>query len=205
MTQDDYNRWANYHAALFGFTTETDAAMFEAWFYAFNLACYSAAELMEVSNWMATTDQKPAPGLNLRERHLLAIRQRVTALRLQFRQAQQEGGSRDDWSACSTCSGKGLVVVPNPRSIVDDLWVNSRTCAVACACTAGERLYQSNVASAQKDRRHRPPLRLTDYEVRFPGWREMFGRKARECSAFDRASTASREVSRLAKKTQAPI
>ncbi len=39
----------------FGFTAPTDAAMFEAWYAAFNLAGYTAAELSEASNWMATT------------------------------------------------------------------------------------------------------------------------------------------------------
>lgn len=210
MTQDEYQQWATHHAALFGFNSPTDAAMFEAWWTPFTLAGYSAGELMAASNWMATSANPVVPGLNLRERHLLTIRQRVTADRLALSRGEFNGQAADsEFSSCSLCTGSGLVIVPDPRSIVEGRWVNDRRAAVTCRCQRGERLNQCDQNASQKDRRFRSRMRLQDYENRWPLWSTWFAKRERENSAFGQATDATREtvnrvVSKLARKTQIP-
>ena len=94
---------------------------------------------------------------------------------------------------CTTCSGTGWVVVPSLSGMRYGKWLPLKvarggshyyTVAVLCNCHVGDMKSQRIKTT---DRRPDPPLRLEQYAVKNPNWRQQLAEHSRQLSAEGRA------------------
>ena len=67
------------------------------------------------------------------------------------------------------------------------------TSAVVCDCSAGQRIYDSHTKPGAKEK-HKPPLRLFQYEARVPHWQSLMERKEDEWNARGAAQRAAQDA-----------
>lgn len=166
MAEEWFNVWCLRHANVFGIANANGLAMIASWEDLFAAAGYSAADLNDATDWLATH----APPKFLNE-HLGAITNRI-------RDRKAVDGRREslevhDRGSCTTCGGTGHVTVPHPGGVVDGEWVPQRfarggatyyTVAVYCRCALG-RWFEGRHDNDEKT------WNLDRYEPRNPRWR----------------------------------
>lgn len=195
MTDAEWDSWVVPHASIFGFSGQHDSAMLESWRFVFETAGYSAAELANATqviasgSLLATKTQSSIP--RTRAENLDAIHRVVRQARREraiTNAAQQRG---DDYR-CHVCGdGRGWVTVPHLRSLIDGQWVSPwYSCAVVCLCGLGDKIQES-----WKDKK---PMKLANYELRNPNWRQQVADRERQQAAEREARQLSDDAQRTA-------
>jgi hypothetical protein len=178
MSDDEYETWRQHHAALFGFQSDADQAMFGAWYPI--LRDYVFEELMEASNWLILNKA----GI-YRTEQLAALRQRVTDARRK-RQEEFDTANAITSPPCELCKDSCLVVVPHPKYVLNGQWMPDgntfHELSVLCSCPKGtarankqQRYYEEHKDDKSDEKRRLArtarTMTLAMYEQRNPGWR----------------------------------
>jgi hypothetical protein len=166
-----WDEWARRHFAVFGMTSQAEANMLAEWQRLFQMAGFSALEMAEATDWVATHDPP-----RFRGDQLQALQARARARR------QAEAGRRSPEPAgpsCGLCGGDGVAGdLPDPEAMVK--WGGKwRTCACWCKCPLGRYKAPLNTWMESWDQ----------YESRVPDWRERQLAHQREEEAYAVART----------------
>lgn len=183
MTWDE---WARQHFAVFGMSTQADANMLSEWQRLFASAGFTADEVAEATDWVATHDPP-----RFRSDQLAALQARVRARRAA---ETTRGPAEPAASSCGLCGGSGVACgLPNPDAMerAGGRW---RTCAAYCKCPLGR--WRAGRDPGRED--------WAQYEARVPDWRERLAAHRVEQEAYQtashRAGTLDREMGELLRK-----
>lgn len=183
-----FTEWAEWHATLFGLTSDQDAKMLTAWTALFRQQGYTVPELVEATRWLAENEPP-----RYRSDHLDGLQRRLKLLRDQERKLWlDQSPPEDPRGRCVLCRGTGRVSVPTARALRRGQW---GTCLVVCSCPLGKWYVERNQHHEQT---------LIDYEREVPGWREILrehdeGLK-QEANARSHARGLDRELGQMLRR-----
>lgn len=162
--QSRWMDWATYHRNLFGWRSESEAAMIATWIGFFRRSGFTPEEMMQASDLIARQTEK----MWKREDHLSALQTHLHAIRQQKILRQPVKSAEDDQrGTCVYCGDSGAVSVPLLRDVAEGTWNTRRTCAVWCTCWAGRQFH------ATRNGKGEPMMGLTEYQHRNPLWRRQ--------------------------------
>lgn len=194
MSDDEYQRWVQFHAGLFAMQSKADVDLFRLWRESLEL--YTLAECEEASRWLAETQAGA-----FRTEHLARLRGRMLERRREAQRRASLGEMPTGSSVCATCGGSGLVAVPHLRYVQEGEWRHfgrgKPEMVVSCRCWLGKRRAETfdglRIATAGRV----GGMGLDEYAARVPNWRELLeeerGRAARELQAHQLAAVADRK------------
>lgn len=203
FSNDEWGEWVDFYGGCFGWLSDADLRMFDAWRRVFAASGYTMAELRDAAKALAANPPK------WRSDHLARIHQHVRESRFAAQVARErEAREANEKKPCELCGDTGLVVVPHSRAVVNGEWrAPFYTMGVACECGAGFsvrspmiRRYDAWVENNRKGKM--PPViaRLQDYERENPFWREQVRQKAEAQKAEVAAREASHGADRIAQR-----
>jgi hypothetical protein len=194
MERDEYHRWADAYAATFAMTSDSDVAMFGAWFEVFRSAGYTIAELQAARLSIARNPP------TFRNEHLAAIHRAIRDARVQQSRRRMMEPAAGDRGVCAACGDTGAVIAPHPKFVAGGDWRSSdlgyrATAAVACSCLKGRNLLAAydRLSPELRDRIARP-MTLGDYQKIAPKWRAMLEARQAEDLAAIRAEDAAKQA-----------
>ena len=140
-------------------------------------AHWTEEELHEATTWLAANNPPRYKG-----EHLASITARIRERRAVECRRHDAG---DDRGTCATCSGSGLVSVPDPRSIVNGEWRPIRTAASRSSYTTAAVLCHCPIGRIVGSRRQEKyqTMTIARYEEINPNWRDQLRARQREQQA----------------------
>jgi hypothetical protein len=195
-----YGDWANYHATMFGFIPEREAAMLALWCEHFADEGFAVTELFAASKQLASSGAS-----QWRADHLRAL---VDAVRRQRDTQRAEQAAPKD--TCVLCASTGYVSVVSPYTLTVR-GARFYRCVVTCTCALG-RWKQANAKDKYRlprlsgdwrwlksgTREDVPLLTLAEYEGLFPDWRmELLLREKAIASGLQAVNAAQFSDSRF--------
>jgi hypothetical protein len=188
---DWYMAWAADHCQKFGFR-DADALMVLAWRDAFSML-FTADELKAATGRMLVSEDAP----RFASDHRGAIIRAVQNARMN---AGRKANTSSLVAGCIECGGNGIVVVPHPGCTDEypprmkpvlpmpraDPTGLTRVMGVCCVlCEVGVR------TRATTEQQGRPLATVSEYESRYPNWREVEAERLRVINASRTPPTAA--------------
>jgi hypothetical protein len=189
-----YEEWRIFHTRLFDLKAKDDELLFKVW--KARLADFTLDELCEASLAIAAD---PGDKARFRVNHLSMLIALILGKRTEAAARERDRQERQfATTTCADCFSVGLVRVPHPDFVRDDVLTRGVFLDVACACNVGAaRLNAINarLAAVESDRRI---IDLGQYEAMVPDWRlilaEYEDADEREHDAADLARKIDREA-----------
>lgn len=203
MTHDEYARWMDRHAALFGMMRQEDAVMFAQWRVEFESMGFTAGELNMATDYLS----REASGVT-RWDHLQAIRDFIRRRRSDASSRERRLVENDPRGQCTLCSDTGRICgLPHLSQVGPDGWaplvtgVPPLTMAAICHCIAGKWQVDAwHERSAEFKKNYPLMMKIQQYQSRNSQWQAQL----RELAELQSAKRASDELTRQADKKARP-
>ena len=163
---DDFDKWADYHATVFGLG-ESGHAMTLSWRNLANKIGWTIPELIEATEWIAVNHPPKFPS-----EHLDAVTNRIRRQRLVF-VPRSDNPTIPSYPDCTDCNNTGRVIVPHIRRVRDGQWLTGDEMAVLCECKLGVWFF-----NRQGD--GHAWITLSEYEAVNPSWAEQMKKRQEE-------------------------